>query len=29
VTETGGEALITSAEALAAGEPGTRVVSSP
>jgi carbamate kinase len=28
VTETGGEALITSAEALAAGEPGTRVVPS-
>jgi carbamate kinase len=28
VTETGGEALITSAEALAAGEPGTRVVLS-
>ncbi len=28
VTETGGEALITSAEALAAGEPGTRVAAS-
>jgi carbamate kinase len=28
VSETGGEALITSSEALAAGEPGTRVVSS-
>ncbi len=27
VTETGGEALITSSEALAAGEPGTRVVA--
>ena len=29
VTETGGEALITSSEALAAGEPGTRVVAAP
>jgi carbamate kinase len=28
VTETGGEALITSSAALAAGEPGTRVVAS-
>ena len=28
VTETGGEALITSSDALAAGEPGTRVVAS-
>jgi carbamate kinase len=28
VAETGGEALITSADALAAGEPGTRVVAS-
>ena len=28
VKETGGEALITSAEALAAGEPGTRVIAS-
>ena len=27
VTETGGEALITSSDALAAGEPGTRVVA--
>jgi len=27
VTETGGEALITSSEALAAGEPGTRIVA--
>ena len=27
VTETGGEALITSSEALAAGQPGTRVVA--
>jgi len=29
VVETGGEALITSSDALAAGEPGTRVVSAP
>jgi carbamate kinase len=28
VTQTGGEALITSSDALAAGEPGTRVVAS-
>jgi carbamate kinase len=27
VTETGGEALITSSDGLAAGEPGTRVVA--
>jgi len=27
VTETGGEALITSSDALAAGQPGTRVVA--
>ena len=27
VTETAGEALITSSDALAAGEPGTRVVA--
>jgi len=29
VRETGGEALITSSDALAAGEPGTRVVAAP
>jgi carbamate kinase len=29
VRETGGEALITSSDGLAAGEPGTRVVASP
>jgi len=28
VSETGGEALITSSDALAAGEPGTRVIAS-
>jgi carbamate kinase len=28
VTETGGEALITSADALATGRPGTRVVAA-
>jgi carbamate kinase len=29
VTETGGEALITSAQALATGSPGTRVSAAP